>query len=89
MKDALEEASSTHDKRGWADAATGGGIAAMIFGPTKLVRNLGAAAAIGGLGGRALLQHMETEQLEKVMTRYNADLSRRVYTHKIASVPNT
>lgn len=76
---ALDEVSKIRENDRYAQGAMAAGFAATLFGPTNLVRDLGSGAMAVGFGGQMVLDHMKKEQLEKVMERYNADLTRRIY----------
>jgi hypothetical protein len=76
---ALDEVSKIREKDGYAQGAMAAGFAAALFGPTSWMRNLGSGAMAVGFGGQMVLDHMKKAELEKVMERYNADLTRRIY----------
>ncbi len=82
VKSAVEEIAEAGRNDDWTDAAQGAGAAAMIFGPTSWIRQFGTGALVAGMGGRIILDNLHKNQLEKVMTRYNADLTQRIYVLK-------
>lgn len=82
VKSAVEEIAEIGRKDDWTDAAQGAGAAAMIFGPTSWIRQFGTGALVAGMGGRIVLDNLQKNQLEKVMARYNADLTQRIYVIK-------
>ncbi len=88
VKSAVDEVAEFSRKDDWTDAASGAGAAAMIFGPTSWIRQLGTGALVAGMGGRIVLDSLQKGQLEKVMERYNSDLTQRIYVLKPAT-PST
>jgi hypothetical protein len=79
VKKAMDEVARYSQEDDWTDAATGAGFAAMIFGPTSWVKQLGTGAVVAGIGGKMVFDSLKKDQLEKVMERYNADLTQRIY----------
>lgn len=82
VKGAMDEVADLRERDDWTDAAAGAGMAAMIFGPTSWIKQLGAGALVAGVGGRIVFDSLKEDQLEKVMEQYNSDLTQRIYVLK-------
>lgn len=75
----IAEIEKLHENDKWAGIATGAGIAASAFGATQVVRDVGAAAMLGGVGTGVVLHKLREDQIGAIQRQYNADLMKRLY----------